>query len=111
MASSKVLKELRQLYQNPGERLIEFSKYTGAAHDLAFDITTEDTFIAGIASRILDHRTISREDRQIIDDSRMEGDRWRCDDGEFVDLSPYPEIKAVAKRVEEFRAKCVEALS
>ena len=111
MASSKALNELRQLYKNPSERSIEFSRYTGAAHDVAFDITTEDTFIAGIAGKILDGTGLSRKERQIIEGSRFEGDRWRCDDGEFFDLSTYPEIKAVAKRVDEFRAKCVEALS
>lgn len=111
MASSKVLKELRQLYQNPQERLIELSNYSGAPFDVAFDITTEDTFIAGIASKILDGTGVSWEERQIIGDSRLEGDRWRGDDDEFFDLGPYPEINAAAKRVEEFRAKCVEALS
>ena len=84
--------------------------YTGTPFDVAFEINTEDSFLAGIAIRILEEEKISRLDRKLLKNPRLSENNWRCDDGQLFDLEPYPEILSAARGVEEFRSKCQQAL-
>ena len=53
---------------------------------------------------------MTKADRKILNDVRLSGTAWRCDDGELFDLKPYPEINTAASGVEELRSKCQQAL-
>jgi hypothetical protein len=111
MVPAKVVEELKQLYESE-ERVIDLHQYSGPLFDVVFEIITADTFVAGVASKIVDREVVTPEERAVVTtplllDNRM----WRCDDGEKFDIQLYPEINRVAKSIESLRAKCQEALS
>ena len=110
MVRTKVLRELDRLFNNTGQRSFDIHNYTGQAFDIAFEINTADTFIAGIASRIIDQEKITRAHRKILNEARLSGTDWRCFDGELFSLKQYPELYTAACGVEELRSKCQQAL-
>ena len=109
MVRTKALRDLNRVFDT-GKRSIDIHNYIDQAFDVAFEITTADTFIAGIASKILDRERVTKADRKILNDVRLSGTDWRCDDGELFNLEPYPEINTAARGVEELRAQCRQAL-
>jgi hypothetical protein len=80
--------------------------------DVVFDIVTADTYVAGVASKIIDGDTVTPEERAFIGTPKlMEGGWWRCDDGQLFDVRQYPRVKLVAGAVESLRDKCNDALT
>lgn len=110
MVRTEVLRELDRLFNDPGPRSFDINDYTGQAFDVAFEINTADSFIAGIASRIIDRERVTRAHRKVLNEARVLGSDWRCFDGELFNLEPYPKLRAAAMGVEELRLKCQEAL-
>jgi|SRR5882724_1614113 len=111
MVPTKVLEELRQLYESD-ERVIDLANYAGSLFDVAFDVITADTFVAGIASKIVDRDIVTAEERIAVDVPFLLEDRWwRRDDGQLFDLQPHAEIHKVAISIEYLRGKCSDALS
>jgi hypothetical protein len=77
-----------------------------------FEIITADTFIAGIASKILDGDPIEPEERVVINNPVLIEDRWwRCDNGQMFDVYEHTEVRQVAMNVERLRRKCNEVLT
>ena len=110
MVSTKVLKELRQLYDSD-ERVFDIHKCRDRLFDVAFEINTTDSFVSGIASKILDRGKVTAKERLFISKPLLdEGALWRCDDGETFDIGPYPEVMRVVTGMEKLRVKCEEAL-
>ncbi|HLA11993.1 MAG TPA: hypothetical protein VJ023_15515 [Pyrinomonadaceae bacterium] len=110
MVPAKVLEELKQLYESE-ERAIDLHKYTDRMFDMVFEIITADSFVAGVASKILDRETVTPEETAAISNPLLlESRRWLCDDGQTIDLQPYDEIHQVAISIERLRAKCKEVL-
>jgi hypothetical protein len=107
---TKLLRELDRLFNNTGQRSFDIHNYTGQALDVAFEINTVDTFIAGIASRIIDQERITRTHRKILNEERLSGTDWRCFDGVLFSLKEYPELYTAASGVEELRLKARQAL-
>lgn len=104
--------ELKNLFEVLAEHSIDIHEYTGRMFDIVFEIVTADTFVAGIASKLLNGDSVSPEERVFVASPMLiEGRWWRCDDGQSVDIRPYPKAKVVADAVEKLRHKCNEALS
>ena len=111
MVPAEVIEELRQLYESSADRAIDLHRYSGPLFDVVFEIITADTFVAGVASKLLDRQAVTPEEADVVNsplllDSRM----WLRDDRRLFDIKPYPEIHRVAMYLERLRAKCHEAL-
>jgi hypothetical protein len=110
MVSTKVLNELRRLYDSD-ERVFDIHECRDRLFDVALEINTTDSFVAGIASKILDQGKVTAKERLFISKPLLEeGTLWRCDDGETFDLGPHPEVMRVVTGLEKLRVKCEEAL-
>lgn len=111
MVSSELMRELQERFDALARSVIEPGNYTGSLFDVAFEITTADTFVAGVASKIIDGDRMTKEDESIVQRPLLlEGRRWQCEDGSVFDLNKSPEIKRVALAVEQLRATCATAL-
>lgn len=111
MVSSKLIREIRNRYEALMQTSIELGKYNGALFDVAFEITTAETFIAGVASKIVDHNQLTADDKLILGRSVMLESRWwKCESGSLFDLNEHPEISHTAIAIEELRTACERAL-
>lgn len=112
MVSSKIMIQIRDRFEVLAAHSLDVHEYSGRLFDVVFEIVTADTFVAGLASKLLDGGAVSSEERRFIDSPLLiEGHWWRCEDGQLFDIQPYPEVKVAAVAVEELRHKCNEALS
>jgi hypothetical protein len=112
MVSSELIREIGKRYEALTQTSIELGKYSGLLFDLAFEITTAETFVAGVATKIIDHSRLTAEDRLIVGRPFMlEGRWWKCNSGGVFDLGEHPEISRAAVAIEELRATCERALN
>jgi hypothetical protein len=112
MVSSKVIAEVKHRYENLKERSIDPHGYSGVLFDIAFEIITADTYIAGIASKILDRESIEPEERALLSKPLLkDGHWWQRPTGEEFDIQECVEMIRVASSIEELREKCNQALS
>ncbi len=103
--------EIKRCYEALTDKRIDIHKYSGPLFDVVFEIITADTFVAGVASKLLDRDPVTREERNIISAQMLlEGRLWRLDNGQLFDLQAHAEIKEIAMTIETLRAKCNEAL-
>ena len=76
MVSSKLIREIGKRYEALMQTSIELGKYNGALFDVAFEITTAETFVAGVASKIMDHNQLTADDKLIVGRPFMLESRW-----------------------------------
>ena len=111
MVSSKLMREMKELFDAVAHSSIELGNYTGLLFDVAFEITTAETFIGGVASKIIDRDRITKRDKLVVQQPLVLEERWwRCDDGNVFDLRVNPEINSRALTIEKLRVTCVKAL-
>ena len=103
--------EIKDLYEELAELSLDIHKYSGPLFDVIFEIITVDSYVAGIASKLLDINTITPEERAFVATRKLMEGMWRRDDGQLFDIRPYPEVKVVADTVERLRSKCDQALN
>jgi hypothetical protein len=104
--------EIRNLFEVLAEQSLDIHEYSDRLFDVVFEILTADSFVAGIASKLLDGDAVTPEERVFVDSPMLIENRWwRCDDGQLFDIQPYPRVKMAADAVEKLRHKCHEALS
>ena len=110
MVSPKVRNEIRERYEALAGQSLDIHKYSDRMFDVVFEIITADTYVAGVASKIIDGDTVTPDDWNFIGRPMlMEGRWWRCDDGQLFDIEQDPEIKLVASSIESLRHKCNDA--
>jgi hypothetical protein len=85
--------------------------YTGVIDDAESDIISCDTFVAGIADTILNHKTVPYENRAFLKQVSLVGSSYRLPDGHEVDLTQEPELLQYARLIEEVRRLCAEILN
>lgn len=111
MVSSKMMREVRLCYEALLAQSLEPHGYTGAVFDIVFQIITAETFVAGVASKILDREVVTSEEAAVVRSPLLFGtSMWLCDDGRMFDLQSFPEIQKIAKSIESLRSKCNDAL-
>ena len=87
------MRELEERFDAMAQSAIELHNYTGSLFDVAFEITTADTFIAGVASKIIDGNRMIKKDESIVQRPLLlEWRWWQCEDGSVFDLSESPEM-------------------
>jgi hypothetical protein len=112
MVSPTIMTEIKNLFEVLAEHSIDIHEYTGRMFDIVFEIVTADTFVAGIASKLINGHAVTPEERVFVASPMLiEGRWWRCEDGQSVDIGPYPKVRVVADAVEKLRRKCNEGLS
>jgi hypothetical protein len=102
--------DLRNCFEDLKTQPLNVNRYDGPEGDLAFDITTADTFIAGILSSILDRATISEQAKAVLRDPMLVGLTWRGRQTQDAYLGDLPELLKNAEIIERARVLCLEAL-
>jgi hypothetical protein len=112
MVSPKLTAEIMRCYEALREQRLDIHRYSGPLLDVVFEMITADTFVAGVARKLMDGDLVAPKERIVVRDPLLLEDRWwRCDAGQLFDLEPYEEIRMVATSIESLRAKCKDALS
>jgi hypothetical protein len=106
MVSAEMMAELRASLQAMSRSSINPADYEGTLFYVVFDILTADTFVAGIATKILDGESIPHNERVVVVRSPLVVKGSWVDEGRTLDLSAHPTVLAVARAVENTRAVC-----
>lgn len=112
MVSTEMMAAVKLAFDALEDQQLDIHRYSPPLSDVIFEIFSADSFIAGIAGKILDRDSISPEERTILDRPLLTDRRWWLrDNGELFDLQPHQEISNAANAVEDLRAKCKAALA
>ena len=111
MVSPKLAAEIKRGFEALQNQKLEIHDYGPPLLDVVFEIYTADTFVAGIASKLIDGDPVPQEERVVVASPLMiDGRWWRRDNGEQFDLEPHPEVRDAALEIEDLRIKCKAAL-
>ena len=110
MRSTEMIDELRASLDVMRRTSVRAADFEGALFDVVFDILTADTFVAGIATKILDGESIPQNERVVVDRSPLVVKNSWIYEGRPFDLSAHPTILAVARAVENTRALCCQII-
>jgi hypothetical protein len=104
--------EIRQCFEELKRHSVDPHNYSGLLFDVVFEIVTADTYIAGIASRIVDGEVIEVGERFFLGKSLLiDKYWWQRPTGAVFDLRGHAGISEYAIKVERLREKCHQALA
>lgn len=104
--------ELMKWYAAVKQQTIDPHDYSGTLFNLVFDVVTAETFLAGIASKVIDGDYVEPQERAIVGRPVLtEGRWWHSDSGQAFDVQKHDEIRQVASRIEALRVSCDNALN
>jgi len=105
---TRSMETLRRLFDELRGFSLELKRYRGQPElrDVAFDLTTADTFLAGVAATLLERAPVNEGHRRVAADVQLHGTSWRALDGVVTDLASHPELLAYARRLEQLRQAC-----
>jgi hypothetical protein len=98
---------LRVIYDDLRTRAIDPAEHDGELGEAAFEITTADTFIAGVAATLLEGKQPDASHRSVLTREYLLGSCWLLSDGRRIDLRHVPEMYAHARLVEQLRKECL----
>lgn len=104
------MNKLRQIFDELRSQSVDPSAYSGRLADAAFEIVSADTFIAGIASALLDGRRPSEQEEAILHRDYLIGSSWMTDDGDRIELGAAIELCDYARLVERLKVECLRCL-
>lgn len=110
MVSSKLEDHLKSMAIELSNQSISLYKYKGDDAEIAFDIVTSDTFIAGIADKLIERISLSTEETSLLEKKLLVNGEWFCNDGHTHSLNHLPELKKYAGKIEELRIICRKIL-
>ena len=103
--------ELRESFEQLQTSAVDLNRYEGSQLDWAFDIVTLDSYVAGLATRLLAGETVPFEDRPILFcEPYLVDNLWNGHWARNVDLTGIPEMLKCAQAIERTRAACVSYL-
>ncbi|MGI8544189.1 MAG: hypothetical protein ACR2MD_12045 [Aridibacter sp.] len=112
MVSAKIKKDLEIAYKDLANTSVDLDSYDGQLLSLAFDIFTSDTFIAGIAEKILSGDCINNDDRIILIKPLIVDDvYWVTNSGQVIDINDDKPLFELAKKIETVRKICSTVVS
>jgi hypothetical protein len=109
MASSK--RKVEDAFKAHQALPIRLHDFAGEGNEAAFDLITTDTFIAGVATSLIDGVDVAPEHRKIVWTSFLAESLYRLSDGRVIDLAPYPALLMFARSLDRLRRVCEEAVS
>jgi hypothetical protein len=80
--------------------------YKGEIKELVFELLDAETFVAGIASTLLEGQCPERAAMPILETTFLFGTCWMRRDGSQFDLRATPEVLDHARRVEALKDAC-----
>lgn len=89
---------------------IDPNDYDGPLGDVVFDIITADTYVAGIATKLLDGEHVEPAEAAFVSRPMLSGSCW-VHQGQQFDLSREPAVYQAARAVEQTRDICNKILS
>lgn len=111
MVSSELRAAVKLAFAALEDQKLDIHQYSPPLFDVVFEIFSADSFIAGVAGKILDREPIALEERAILERPLLHDRRWwRRDNGELFDLEPYREVSDAANAIEDLRTRCKAAL-
>jgi hypothetical protein len=110
MIPAQLQRDLRKCFEDLKAQPLNVNRYDGPEGDLAFDITTADSFVAGILSCILDGATISEQAEAVLREPMLVGQTWCGCQTPDAYLGDLPELLKNAEIMERARILCLEAL-
>jgi hypothetical protein len=114
MVPSRRIAELQKAYIRLQDHSIESNRYVGSELDLAFDLTTVDTFVAGIASKVLDGESVTPEEILLLNRPFLVGNIWNGHEVHKSDISGISEMLKYANAIEEVRvilSRCFDVIA
>lgn len=113
MVSSKALENLRKYFTDlANQKVADINEYTGTLRDVLFDLITADTYVAGIATKILDGDPVESYEVSFVSVPFLKNEHfWQLRDGREVDIEQNPDILAHAKIIEKVRKVCYDILN
>lgn len=107
MVSSK-LKKLDQKFNKLKSTRVDMNKYKeDHIIDALFEIYTADTYVAGIATTLLDRGKVDKSNYIVVTTRYLRDKKyWIMVDGREIDISEYEEILKYAEIIEEIRKEC-----
>jgi hypothetical protein len=111
MVSSK-LKKLDQKFNKLKKTSVDMNKYTeDHIIDALFEIYTADTYVAGIATTLLNGGQVEKSNYIVVTTRYLRDKKyWIMIDGREIDISEYEEILEFAEIIEETRTECYSIL-
>ena len=108
---SELTAEIKRHFEALQQQRLEIHDYAPPLFDVVFKIYTADTFVAGIASKLIDRDPVTPEEKVVVASPLMIERRWwRRDNGELFDLQPHAEVVEAALAIEDLRVKGKAAL-
>ena len=108
---SSIKERLATAFERQKQLSVPITEYEGEAREAAFDITTADTVVAGIADAILSGKTVPPEHRPVVAHPFLRDDGcWLSTSGPAFDLNPFPELLEYAAVIERVRKLCNDYL-
>ena len=101
---------LRRLFAQMKAGGIRIADCQGDLEDVVAEMFTMDTFIAGVASTLLDGKAVEEAHREILAAPIFEGTAWILPEGGRNDLSGHPGLLGYAHLLDEVRKECLELL-
>jgi hypothetical protein len=105
------IKKLEQLYDALRRKTTNVNRYAGALTDVAFELVTADTFVAGIASSLLEKRAVAPGEFAVLRSQFLVGTDWKLQDGSTVDLRNEPDLLEHAQVLEALKEECIASTS
>jgi hypothetical protein len=104
------MSDLQQMLLRVQRSGFDSTAYEGPAAEVAFELTTFDTFIAGIASTLLLGRALTAQgkEREILQQGLpLTGSVWTTESGARVDLATFPGLLAHARLLNSLIEACI----
>lgn len=109
MVSSEIKRKLKIAFENLANTNVDLNSYKGKLFDVACEIFTSETFVAGIADTLIDGGKIDSKDRIILKSSFiLNGSFWVCNNGQIFDLAKDLQLLELASKMENLRQICAK---
>jgi hypothetical protein len=102
---------LRASFDQLSKASIKARDYGGDLSDVVFDMLSAESFVAGVADRLLSGQQMLFEHRSVITDDLLRGNAWISQSRAPFDLTPYPEVLEYARTIDETRKACLRVSS
>jgi hypothetical protein len=103
--------ELENLYKKLQETTLDMYQFEGVMFDVAFEMTSVDSYLAGIADTIVDGLPVRKSVLGGLDEPWLIDKKyWLLERESKIDLSSYAELLEFALLLEDLRVKCLDHL-
>ena len=109
MVSTEIAEKIAKHYELVKSQAIDIHQYSGDLAEVVFDLITAETFVAGVASKLIEHDSITHEEKTILCKGSVISDGWYSSGSRAVEkITKDQIIFEYAKQVEELRLLCVK---